>query len=145
MLEKHYLAGEEITNYVRAVAVRETDAQRRLREETAAHPLAIMQIAPEQGTFLQFLVKLTNARRLLEVGVFTGYSSLAVALAMPADGHITACDVSEEYTSVARRYWAETGVAGKIDLRLGSAAETLEALLSEGRGEQLRLRFHRRR
>ncbi len=133
MLNKHYLAGEQITNYVRALCVRETETQRRLREETASHEMAIMQISPDQGAFLQLLVKLTGARRALEIGVFTGYSSLAVALAMPPDGTITACDISEEYTSVARRYWAEAGVDGRIDLRIGPAAGTLEQLLQEGR------------
>lgn len=129
---KHYLAGEEITRYVRGISVKENDVQRRLREETAAHPQAIMQISPEQGVFLQLLIRLTGARKTLEVGVFTGYSSLAVALALPPDGRVTACDISEEFTSVARRYWAEAGVSGAIDLRLGPAAETLEALLSQG-------------
>lgn len=133
ILNKHYLAGEAITEYVRSVSVQEIDAQRRLREETASHPRAIMQISPEQGRFFQLLVKLVQARRTLEIGVFTGYSSLAVALALPADGEITACDISEEYTAVARRYWKEAGVAAKIDLRLGSAVETLDELLAEGR------------
>lgn len=133
MLNKHYLAGEEITNYVRAVSVHENEWQRRLREETATHEMAIMQISPEQGAFFQLLVKLTGTRRALEVGVFTGYSALAVALALPEDGELTACDISEEFTSVARRYWASAGMAGKIDLRLGPAAGTLEELLQQGR------------
>jgi predicted O-methyltransferase YrrM len=133
MLNKNYLAGEEITNYVRSVGGRENEWLRRLREETAAHPEAIMQISPEQGALFQLLIQLTGARHTLEIGVFTGYSSLAVALALPADGRVTACDVSEEFTSVARRYWARAGVADKIDLRLGPAARTLESLLLEGR------------
>jgi caffeoyl-CoA O-methyltransferase len=132
LLQKHYLAGEAIAEYVRKVSVKEHPLLRRLREETASHPRAIMQIAPEQGQFFQFLVALTGAKKALEVGVFTGYSSLAVALALPGDGHLTACDISEEYTSVARRYWAEAGVAEKIDLRIAPAAETLEKLLQEG-------------
>lgn len=130
---KHYLAGQAVAEYVRKISVHEHPLLVRLREETASHPRAIMQIAPEQGQFFQFLVALTGARRALEIGVFTGYSSLAVALALPADGHITACDISEEYTSVARRYWAEAGVADQIDLRIAPAAETLEKLLQEGR------------
>lgn len=133
MKNKHYLAGETITNYLQSISVRETEQQRQLREETASHPMAIMQISPEQGRFLQFLVRAANVRRALEVGVFTGYSALAVALALPEDGAITACDVSEEYTAVARRYWAQAGVAHKIDLRIAPAADTLEALLQEGR------------
>jgi predicted O-methyltransferase YrrM len=130
---KHYLAGEAIAEYVRRISVREHPLLARLREETASHPRAIMQIAPEQGQFFQFLVALTGAKKALEIGVFTGYSSLAVALALPADGHLTACDISEEYTSIARRYWAEADVAEKIDLRIAPAAETLEELLKEGR------------
>jgi predicted O-methyltransferase YrrM len=131
-LNKHYLAGEAITNYVRSVSVREHDALRRLREETASHPRAIMQIAPEQGQLFHLLVTLTRAKKALEIGVFTGYSSLAVALALPEDGRITACDVSEDYTAIARRYWSDAGVAHKIDLRIAPAAETLEQLLSDG-------------
>ncbi len=118
---------------MRGVSVREHPLLERLRRETASHPRAIMQIAPEQGQFFQMLVALTGAKKALEIGVFTGYSSLAVALALPADGHITACDISEEYTSTARRYWAEAGVADKIDLRIAPAAETLQRLLDEGR------------
>jgi predicted O-methyltransferase YrrM len=132
ILNKHYLAGEEIVEYVRNVSVREHPLLRRLREETASHPRAIMQIAPEQGQFFQLLVKLIGAKKTLEIGVFTGYSSLAVALALPPGGRVIACDVSEEYTSVARRYWEEAGVAHKIDLRIAPAAQTLEQLLEEG-------------
>jgi predicted O-methyltransferase YrrM len=130
---KHYLAGEAVAHYVRQISVHEHPLLQRLREETASHPRAIMQIAPEQGQFFQFLVALTGAKRALEIGVFTGYSSLAVALSLPADGHLTACDINEEYTSVARRYWAEAGVSAKIDLRIAPAVETLEQLLREGR------------
>jgi caffeoyl-CoA O-methyltransferase len=92
-----------------------------------------MQISPEQGQFMALLVELMGARKTLEVGTFTGYSALVVALALPADGRVVACDVSEEWTSVARRYWDEAGVAHKIDLRLGPAWKTLESLLDEGR------------
>src|SRR5271168_4144860 len=102
LLSKDYLTGEEIAAYVRRISVREHPLLQKLREETAAHPRAIMQISPEQGQFFQFLVKLTGARMALEIGVFTGYSSLAVAQALPEGGHITACDISEEYTAVAR-------------------------------------------
>jgi caffeoyl-CoA O-methyltransferase len=130
---KHYLTGEIVADYCRRISVNEHPLLQRLREETAAHPMAIMQIAAEQGQFFQFLVKLIGARKALEIGVFTGYSSLAVAQALPSDGHITACDISDEYTSVARRYWAEAGVAEMIDLRIGPADETLEQLIAEGR------------
>ena len=123
---------KRVYDYLLNVSLREADVLRRLREETAAMPLAIMQIAPEQGQFMALLVELTGAVRCIEVGVFTGYSSLAVALALPSDGHITACDISEEFTAVARRYWAEAGVDHKIDLRLAPALETLDALIAEG-------------
>lgn len=133
LLNKHYLAGAEIAAYVRRISVHEHPLLKKLREETASHPRAIMQISPEQGQFFQFLVKLTGTGKALEIGVFTGYSSLAVAQALPAGGHITACDISEKYTSVARRYWREAGVEHMIDLRLGPAAETLQQLIAEGR------------
>ena len=123
---------DSLYEYLLAVSLREPDLLRRLREETAELPNARMQIAPEQGQFMALLVRLTGARRCLEVGVFTGYSSLAVALALPDDGRIVACDVSEEWTGVARRYWAEAGVEHKIGLRLAPALETLEGLLASG-------------
>ncbi len=123
---------DDLYAYLRDVSLREPEVLQRLREETARDPMARMQIAPEQGQFMQMLVRLTGARRCIEVGVFTGYSSLAVALALPADGRIVACDVSEEWTAVARRYWAEAGVEGKIDLHIAPAAQTLAGLLSAG-------------
>jgi predicted O-methyltransferase YrrM len=122
----------ELHDYIRDVSVREADVLRRLRDETAAHPMARMQLAQEQAQFLALLVRLLGARRTLEVGVFTGYSSLAVALALPDDGRMVACDVSEEFTAMARRYWQEAGVADKIDLRIAPAVETLDALIAAG-------------
>jgi caffeoyl-CoA O-methyltransferase len=119
---------DALRSYVWQVGVREPDVLRRLREETASLPMAQMQISPEQGAFMAMLVRLIDARRCLEVGTFTGYSSTAVALALPDDGRITCCDVSVEWTDVARRYWADAGVADKIDLRLGPAIETLQGL-----------------
>ncbi len=104
----------------------------RLRAATASHPRAGMQIAPEQGALLQMLVKLIGAKHTIEIGVFTGYSSLAVALALPADGRILACDVSDEYTRVARPYWERAGVTGKIDLVLAPALDTLDGRLAAG-------------
>jgi predicted O-methyltransferase YrrM len=119
--------------WLEANSLREPDVLRRLREETAAtNPMAIMAISPVQGQFLMLLLKLTRAVRTIEVGVFTGYSSLCTALTLPENGQIIACDVSEEWTSVARRYWAEAGVADKISLRLAPATETLDALLADG-------------
>ena len=112
--------------------VREPDVLKRLREETALLPQHNMQIAPEQGALMAMLVSLIGARRCIELGTFTGYSSLAVALALPADGRIVCCDVSEEWTSVARRYWSEAGVEDRVELRLGPALETLDLLIAGG-------------
>jgi predicted O-methyltransferase YrrM len=123
---------DDLHAYVLAHGVREPDILRRLREETAALPEHNMQIAPEQGAFLALLVGLLGAQRCIELGTFTGYSSLAVALAMPSDGRIVCCDLSADWTSVARRYWAEAGVADRVDLRLGPALESLDALLAGG-------------
>ncbi len=119
---------DELQAYLRRVGVREPDVLRRLREETAAMPRSTMQIGPEQGALLAMLVRLIGARRCLEIGTFTGYSSTVVALALPQDGAMVCCDVSVEWTDVARRYWADAGVADKIDLRIGPAIETLETL-----------------
>src|SRR5436190_6176577 len=121
-----------MSEYIRSVPLREPDALRSQRLDTDNHPQATMQISPEQGQFLHFLAKLVGARRTLEIGVFMGYSSAWVALALPEDGRIIACDVSEEYTARARRTWAEAGVEKKIDLRLRPALETLDALLADG-------------
>ena len=134
MSNKTFTLSDDLYAYLFDNSVREPDILRRLREETARDSMARMQIAPEQGQLMQLLVRLMGARRYLEVGVFTGYSSLAVALALPADGRILACDVSDTWTRVARRYWAEAGVAGKIDLRLAPAQQTLEGLIAAGAG-----------
>ncbi len=122
---------EAIDNYIHTVSLREPDVLRRLRAETAPIKFAGMQISPEQGQFMALLVRLIGARRTLEVGTFTGYSALAVALALPADGQVVACDISKEWTAVGKRYWQEAGVAGKIDLRLAPALETLDRLIRE--------------
>lgn len=118
--------------YLLEVSVNEPDVMRRLREETAKLSNSNMQIGPEQGAFLALLVELVGARRCLEIGTFTGYSALAVALALPEDGQLVACDVSEEWTAVGRPFWEEAGVAGKIDLHLAPALETLDGLIAEG-------------
>ena len=112
-----------------------------LRESTGRMRNAGMQIAPEQGHFLAFLIKLMGARRTLEVGTFTGYSALATALALPEDGTMVACDVSEEWTVIAREHWNKAGVADKIDLRIGPALETLAALLEDGQGDSFDFAF----
>ncbi len=121
-----------IVDYVLKNSVHEPDVLARLRGETASHPKVNFQIPPEHGQFLRVLIKMTGAKRALEIGVFTGYSSTAIALALPPDGTLIACDVSEEYTAVARRYWAEAGVASKIDLRIAPARETLDHLIAAG-------------
>jgi len=123
---------DEIHAYIERVGYREPAILARLREETAPHPDAGMQIAPEQGALLALLVEIVGARRCLEIGTFTGYSSLAVALALPPDGRLVCCDVSAESTGTARRYWAEAGVADRVELRLGPAAATLDTLLEAG-------------
>jgi predicted O-methyltransferase YrrM len=112
--------------------VRESDLLARLRQETAKLPRAVMQVAPEQGQLLKLLIQLTAARRVLEIGVFTGYSSLCMAEAMPPGGKLVACDHNEEWTTIARRYWREAGVLDRIDLQLGPALETLQKLNDGG-------------
>jgi len=118
--------------YLQEHSLREHPVLRELREATAGMRHAGMQISPEQGQFMALLARMLNARRTLEIGVFTGYSSLAVALALPPDGEVIACDVSEEWTSMARRYWEKAGVADRIELRLAPAVKTLDALLEAG-------------
>jgi predicted O-methyltransferase YrrM len=119
-------------NYLLSISLREPDILASLREETAKHPMGKMQIAPEQGQFMELLVQLMGATKTIEIGVFTGYSSLCVALALPPNGQIIACDVSEEDTAIARRYWEAAGVANKISLHLGPAINTLDKLIAEG-------------
>jgi len=124
---------ERLYRYILDHSSREHPVLAELRAATAGMKQAGMQIGPEQGQFMQLLVRMLGARNTLEIGVFTGYSSLAVALALPSDGKIIACDVSEEWTSMARKFWAKAGVAAKIDLRLAPATQTLDALIAQGR------------
>lgn len=123
---------DRIHEYLLATTVREPSVLAELREETRRMPMARMQIAPEQGQLMGLLVELIAARRAIEIGVFTGYSAIAVALALPPDGRLIACDVNEAWTNVARRYFERAGVAGKIELHLRPALETLDALLASG-------------
>lgn len=123
---------DALYSYLLDVSLRETPLQQRLREETAALPVAQWQIAPEQGQFMALLVQLTGARRLLEIGTFTGYSALSMAQVMPADGQLLCCDIDPQYTDIAQRYWQEAGVAARIELRLAPALATLGALVREG-------------
>ncbi|OCR00171.1 SAM-dependent methyltransferase [Oscillatoriales cyanobacterium USR001] len=121
-------------DYLLSVSLREPDILAALRKETAEHPKMMMQISPEQGQFLGLLVQLMGATKTLEIGVFTGYSSLSVALSLPEHGQMVVCDISEEYTQIARRYWEAAGVAQKISLRIGPALKTLDKLLAAGQG-----------
>lgn len=132
MSNKTFTLSDRLYGYLLEHSLREPDVLRRLREETRQLPMAGMQIAPEQGQFMQLLVRALGVRQALEVGVFTGYSSLAVALVLPAQGRLVACDISEEWTAIARRYWQEAGVAAKIQLRLAPALQTLDSLIRDG-------------
>ncbi len=127
--------------YLQSVSLREPEVLQQLRQETAQQAMARMQIAPEQGQFMALLVQLIGAKRTLDIGVFTGYSSLVVALALPSDGQVVACDVSEEYTAIARRYWQQAGVADKVDLRIAPALVTLDQLLADGQAGQFDFAF----
>ncbi|HEX2529951.1 MAG TPA: class I SAM-dependent methyltransferase [Burkholderiaceae bacterium] len=132
---------DTLYRYLLDVSLREHSVAAALRAATRSHPQAGMQIAPEQGQFMALLVKLLGARRTLEIGVFTGYSSLAVALALPDDGCVVACDISRAYTAIAQPFWEQAGVAHKIDLRLAPALDTLDALIAEGRAGQFDFAF----
>ena len=132
MSNRTTLLVDPLYDYFLANSLREPEVLRRLRAETAKLPEANMQIAPEQGQFMALLVELMGATRAIEVGTFTGYSALCLARAMPAGGRVVACDISPEWTAIARRYWAEAGVADRIELRLAPALQTLDALLEEG-------------
>ena len=125
---------EELAEYIEQTATREDDVWRRLRQETSSLPAGGMQIGADQARLLGWLVRLIGARRTLEIGTFTGASALAVAQALPEDGRVVACDVSDEWTSIARKYWIEADVRHKIDLRLGPALDTLSLLAREGGG-----------
>ena len=132
---------EALNDYVLSVGVREHPALAALRDRTAPMANSQMQISPDEGAFLQMLVRLLPAHRILEVGTFTGYSSTAMALAQDADGRIVCCDVSEEWTDIAREAWTDAGVADRISLRLAPAVDTLDELLAEGPGSLFDLAF----
>lgn len=137
---KRSLVPDAIEQYISGLT-RQTPVQQRLRAETATLPGAHVQIGPDQGSFFALLVRLVGARRTLEIGTFTGYSALAVAAALPEGGKVITCDVDEERTRVARRYWQEAGLSDRIELRLGPATETLAALLREGAAESFDFAF----
>ncbi len=132
---------DPLYQYLLNASLRESDVLKDLRAETAKLPSANMQIAPEQGQFMALLVLMLNARRIIEVGVFTGYSSLVMAMALPPDGQLVACDINPDYTDIARQYWQRAGVVKKIDLRLAPGKETLRQLLDQGEAGQFDLAF----
>ena len=134
MSRRTYGLDGQLYEYFAKASLREPPVLAKLRDQTATMPGAGMQLSPEQGQFMALLVELTSAKRYVEVGTFTGYSSLSVALAMPDDGAVVACDVSRDYTDVARRFWEEAGVVGKIDLRIGPAVATLRELAKSAAG-----------
>ncbi len=139
--DKFTALNETLYNYLVQYSVREAPLFSRLRDETSQLDMSIMQISPEQGQFLSFLVKLLNVQRAIEVGVFTGYSSLAVAMSLPEDGQLIACDINKEWTDIAQRYWLEAGVEKKIQLQLDSAVTTLQALIDSGQQNQFDYAF----
>ncbi|KAB8319628.1 methyltransferase domain-containing protein [Tolypothrix campylonemoides VB511288] len=130
----HKTSGLEksLYEYLQSVSLREPEILAQLRQETAQHPRSRMQITPEQGQFMALLVQLMGAKKTLDIGVFRGYSSLVVALALPPEGKVVACDLSEEYTAIARRYWEQAGVAHKIELHIAPALDTLDKLIAAG-------------
>lgn len=130
-----------IYDYLLSVSLREAEILTQLRQETAAHPMGNMQIAPEQGQFMALLVQILGAKKTLELGVFTGYSSLVIALALPPEGRVVACDQSEEFTAIARRYWQQASVDHKIQLHIAPALETLAQLIAAGETETFDFAF----
>jgi predicted O-methyltransferase YrrM len=141
MTRKRTGGTEALDDYIERVTLRELDVLRRLRDETESHPRRRMLSNPVQGQLMALLAKAIGAKRALEVGTFTGYSALCVALALPADGSLVACDIDPETTAIARRYWTDAGVAAKIDLRIGPARETLQALIDAGGQESFDFAF----
>ena len=132
---------DAVYRYLQSVSLREPDIFARLRAETAKLPMAQMQISPEQGQFMALLVALMGAKKTLEIGVFTGYSAMAIANALPQDGKVVACDVNKEWTDIARKYWQEAGLNHKIELRLAPAVDTLQQLLAEGQANSFDFAF----
>ncbi|KAB7742207.1 SAM-dependent methyltransferase [Parvibaculum sedimenti] len=127
------LVPDAVAGYVTSLIAAETDAQRRLRAETARLPMAMMQIGADQGAFLTFLVGAIGAQRAIEIGTFTGYSAIAIARALPKSGQLLCCDVNEQWTAIAQRYWNEAGLDKRIELKLAPALDTLEALIGKGK------------
>lgn len=141
MSSKTIFLNQSVYDYLTAASLREPEVMTALRHETAELEMAVMQIAPEQGQFMTLLVQLLGVRHAIEVGTFTGYSALAIAMGLPDDGRLLACDVSQEWTDMGRKYWQRAGQAHKIDLRLAPALETLDALLADGKAGQFDFAF----
>jgi len=141
MTRKSLNLTDDLYDYLLSVSLQETECLRKLRHETANHKHSNMQISPEQGQFMAFLVYLIHARDIVEIGTFTGYSALSMAQALPDDGHLITCDVDPESTAVARQYWDRAGVGDKIELRLGPAIETLDEMLRDNPVSQFDLAF----
>jgi predicted O-methyltransferase YrrM len=123
---------KELHDYVLSVSLRESDVLRRLREETDRDPNAIMQVPPEQGQFMAFLIRVLGARKAIEIGTYTGYSALCIALALPIDGVVIACDINDTWANIGKKYWKEAGVSDRINFKLGPALDTIESLLASG-------------
>ncbi len=132
---------ENLYQYLLSISLREPEILTQLRKETAEHPMATMQISPEQGQFLALLIQLLGAKKTLEIGVFTGYSSLVVALALPPEGKVIALDISEEFTEIARRYWQKAKIEHKINLYIAPALDTLDQLIAEGQSASFDFAF----
>jgi len=135
MTRKSINLTDNLYDYLLSVSLRETPVQKSLRLVTASHPQATMQIAPEQGQLISLLIRLMKAKKVMEIGVFTGYGSLSMALALPDDGKVIACDINKKDTDTARGYWQEAGVDEKIDLKLAPAIETMDKLINKGEQE----------
>jgi len=141
LLKSSTMLTAPLYKYMLSVVSKEPEVLKRLREETGKHPRAQMQISPDEGQFLSLLIKLSGAKNCIEMGVFTGYSSLSVALALPDDGKIIACDISEEFTNIAKKYWKEANVEHKIDLKLAPGIETLDNLIKDKKAETFDFAF----
>jgi predicted O-methyltransferase YrrM len=141
MAFKSNLKSELIANYINQTMIQETELQQQLREETAKLPNCHMQVSPDQGAFLSLLIKMTGSRRAIEVGTFTGYSALCIATALPHDGQLICCDVSDEWTSIGKPYWKQAEVDFKIDLRIAPALQTLDQLIEQGQAGQFDFAF----
>lgn len=141
MSAKTIFLDQPVYDYLRDVSLRESEVMLALRHETAELEMAMMQIAPEQGQFMTLLVQLLGVRRAIEVGTFTGYSALAIAMGLPEDGCLIACDISDEWTAIGKRYWRLAGQTDKIELRLAPAIETLDGLLNDGQAGKFDFAF----